>query len=372
VKRILTVRGPIEPEELGITLSHEHLFVDAREHWTEPETATGALLRNAPVTPELLSQLRQRPFSTTLDNLLLGDEGLTARELTYLVGAGGSAVVDLTSIGLRRDPVALLRTSRVTGLHVIMGGGCYVERAHPAWVSDASVDALARRFADDVLVGADGTGIRTGIIGEIGVSGFAKGSRTKQGHMTAQEEKVLRAGGRAAVETGAAVAVHVDFRSRGAFDVLDVLEQEGLETDRVVICHMDLVEDLDYHRAVAQRGAYVEYSSVGREFYDASSGRSAGSDRTRVELIGELVRGGFSDKILMSHDVCMKTDLHTYGGNGFDFVPTAFADRLLKNGLEPRDVGQILIGNPRRLLTMDFEDRLLARIEEDTVLAATA
>jgi phosphotriesterase-related protein len=368
MQRVLTVEGPIEPERLGLTLSHEHLFVDAREHWSEPDTATGVAIRDAPVTPELLAMLRQRPFSTTLDNLVLGDEQLTTVELGYFQRAGGSAVVDLTSIGLKRDPAALLRVARATGLHVIMGGGCYVERAHPAWVADATLEELARRFADDVLAGVDGTGIRSGIIGEIGVSGFPKHSRAKQGQITAEEEKVLRAGGRAAVESGAAVAVHVDFRTKGALRVLDILEEEGLAPGRVVICHMDLVEDAEYHREVARRGAYVEHSSFGREFYDAATGRSAGIDRSRIELIAQLVGEGLGDRILVSHDICMKMDLRAYGGNGFGYVPTAVVDRMRTNDIDQEAVYTILVENPRRLLTIDFEAEALARIEQDARL----
>jgi phosphotriesterase-related protein len=366
--RILTVRGPIEPSQLGLTLSHEHLFVDAREHWSETDTATASVLKDAVVTPELLALVRLRPFSTTLDNLVLGDEVLMAKELGYFRRAGGSAVVDLTSIGMRRDPRALLRLSRETGLHLIMGGGCYVERAHPEWVAGMSIAELAQKFADDILVGVDGTGIRSGIIGEVGVSGFAKGSRTKQGHITASEEKVLRAAGQAAVKTGVAIAVHLDFRSLGAFHVLDLLDEEGVVPERVVICHMDLVDDVDYHRAVASRGAYVEHSCFGREFYDPTTGQSSGIDRSRIDLIKQLVVEGLGDRILISHDVFMKIDLRSYGGNGFDFVPTAVVERMLANGITSDAIYQILIENPRRVLSVNLAEETLASIEQQTRL----
>jgi phosphotriesterase-related protein len=370
MKRILTVQGPVDPACLGQTLSHEHIFVDMRDHWTEPETALGSAAQDAPVTPELLATLRRFPFSTTRDNLVLGDEALAARELEYFRRAGGSAVVDVTSIGLKRDPAALFRISRATGLHVVMGGGCYVERAHPDWVAEASIEDLADLFAADVLDGAQGTSIRSGIIGEIGVSGFAKGSRVKDGHMTPQEEKVLRAGGRAAVRSGAPVSVHVDLRSKGAYEVLDKLGEEGLDADRVVICHMDFVEDLEYHRDIAGRGAYLEYSSFGREYYYDAAGLSWGHDRTRIEMIAQLVEDGFGDRIVVGQDVCMKMDLRAYGGNGYGHVPTAIVDRMRNRGIDEDALYLILVENPRRVLTIDFEDATVERIERDMRLLA--
>jgi phosphotriesterase-related protein len=365
MEKILTVRGPIEPSELGQTLFHEHIFADLREHWIEPETAQGRASADAPVTAELLATLRRYPFSTTLDNLVLGDEGLAIRELGYFQRAGGSAVVDVTSIGLRRDPLGLARVARATGLHIVMGGGAYVERAHPEWIADASLDELAERFRDDVLLGAEGTRIRTGVIGEIGVSGFRKGGRVKEGHMTAEEEKVLRAGGRAAVMSGAAVSVHVDLRSEGGYQVIDVLEEEGLSPDRVVLCHMDFVESLDYHRNLVRRGAYVEYSSFGREYYEDHAGISWGHDRTRIEMIAALCQEGFADRVLIGHDVCMKMDLRTFGGNGYGHIPTAIVDRMRRHGIAEEALYLMLVDNPRRVLTIDFDEEVLGRIEAD-------
>lgn len=365
MKKILTVRGPIAPNELGMTSIHEHVFVDMREHWSEPDTALGAGLSDAPVTPELLAVLRRFPFSTTRDNLVLADERLAVRELEYFAHSGGSALVDATSIGLKRDPQALYRVSRATGLHIVMGGGCYVDRAHPAWVADATVDDLASRFAADVVTGAEGTRIRSGIIGEVGVSGFAGGSRIKVGHMTENEAKVLRAAGRAAVETGAAVGVHVDLRSKGAYDVLDTLGEEGLAPERVVICHMDFVEDLDYHRDIAGRGAYVAFDSFGREYYEDHAGLSWSNDRSRIEMIAHLVRDGLAERIVLGHDVCMKMDLRAYGGNGYGHIPTAILDRMRRREIPEEALHTMLVANPRRLLAIDFDEERLAAIEAD-------
>ena len=358
---IMTVTGPIAPEDLGPTTMHEHLLVDLRVQWREPdnERATIRALRDAPVTMELLPQLRRYPQSTTLDNMLLADEDVAIAEAEQFRRAGGSAIVDLTNFGLSRDPVGLYRIAKATGLNIVMGGGCYVENAHPAWVAEASIEELADLFASDFFDGVDGTGISTGIIGEVGVSGYPKGSPRrpghKTGHFTAEEERVLRAAARAGVATGQAVSVHVSMAGRGAPAVIDVLEAEGLSPSRQVMCHMDSVPDPDYHREIMSRGATVEFSSFGREYYEDRAGVSLGHDARRIEQIVALAQEGFADRIVISQDVCMKMDLRKYGGNGYGHILTTAVPRLVQAGLSADALHRILVDNPRRLLTLDVE-----------------
>src|SRR5581483_4889428 len=139
-------------------------------------------------------------------------------------------------LGIGRDPHGLRRVSRATGVHIIAGTGLYVESAHPDWVRDTSEQELADLFIHDLTVGFDDTGIRAGIIGEIGTSGVAKGAAktAKNGHVTPEEEKVLRAAARASLATGAAVTIHTDRRAHGALHIVDVVEGVGLSPGRLI------------------------------------------------------------------------------------------------------------------------------------------
>lgn len=365
---IMTVAGPIAPEDLGPTTMHEHLLVDLRVQWREPanERATVRALRDAPVTIDLLSHLRRYPQSTTLDNLLLADEELAIREAGFFRRAGGSGIVDLTNFGLSRDPIGLFRIAAATGLNIVMGGGCYVENAHPEWVDEASVEELTDLFIADFFEGVDGTGISTGIIGEVGISGYPKGSRRrpgdKTGEMTLNEERVLRASARAALATGQSVSVHVSMAGRGAPAVIDALEDEGLPASRQVMCHMDSVPDPDYHREIMSRGATVEFSSFGREYYEDRAGVSLGHDAHRIAQVVALAEEGFSDRIVIAQDVCMKMDLRAHGGNGYGHILTTAVPRLVQAGLSGEALQQILVENPRRLLTLRLEPRKIEEI----------
>lgn len=345
-----TVLGRVSPDELGPTLMHEHLLLDL-SHLLVPE-ADPALARylDAPVTVDLLPVLRQWPFSVCRDNWRLDDEGLALEELSAFREAGGSAVVDCTLEGMGRDPLGLHRLAERTGLHVIQGTGFYVERAHPPGLERMSIDAIAEIFVEEIAVGIGDTGVRAGIIGEIGVSGIDAATGRRDSDMTPAEERVLRAAGRACVQTGAAVTVHLDPRGTGAHRAIDVLEGEGVPPERMIMGHMDANPDGEYHLRVAARGVFVELDHFGREYYAGHMQRPYTKDERRIELLVSLVRHGFASQLLVSQDVCAKIDLHRHGGNGYDHVLCRIVPRLREAGVDEHAITAMLVENPRRAL----------------------
>jgi phosphotriesterase-related protein len=350
--QISTVLGPIDAHDAGITLTHEHLFIDLSVWFEDSATRDGAEFVDQPVQMSLLGRLRREPFSTTKHNLRLDDVELAVTEASMFKGAGGGTVVDVTPHGLGRDPILLQRVARETGLNVVMGCGYYVEPAHPPEVVDMDVDAITDELISEVREGAPDTGVRAGIIGEIGTSGIDRATGTKQGHITKDEAKVLRAAARASLATGAAVTVHLDPRGQGAFDVLDVCQREGLSPDRLILGHLDHVPDLDYHRRAADSGAWVQYDNFGREYYWDSAGVYWNNDEWRVRAVAALVDAGHVRQLLMSQDVALKMDLRTYGGYGYDHVLRDIVPALRRAGVAESDIETILIDNPRRALAL--------------------
>jgi phosphotriesterase-related protein len=218
---VVTVAGELDATELGVTICHEHCFIDLRALFEGDDDRA--------VEASLLAELRTRPFSTTRDNLVLDDDDVARDELGRFAAAGGRTVVDVTPIGVGRDPQRLRRLSGATGIAIVMGTGFYVEPLHPASVRELSADALAALFEREIREGVDG--VRAGVIGEIGVSGMP---------IPAEEAKVLRGAARAALATGAAVTLHLDPRPpHPGLAAIDVLEEEGLEPDRIVAGHLD-------------------------------------------------------------------------------------------------------------------------------------
>ena len=122
---VMTVTGSIPASALGNTLMHEHILNDCSCWWNKPLQAERDYLANAEVNIEILSELRQDPF-VCKHNLALNDESLAVHELGAFRSSGGDTVVDPTCRGIARNPEALVRIARSTGLNIIMGSGYYL------------------------------------------------------------------------------------------------------------------------------------------------------------------------------------------------------------------------------------------------------
>jgi predicted metal-dependent phosphotriesterase family hydrolase len=309
--RVQTVLGPVDPAELGWVLPHEHTAIAL---WHIPNRWDYWELRR--------------------------DEPVIREELGLFRAAGGGTVVDLTLDGVGRDPEWLAGLSRATGLHLVMGSGWYRGAHYPAeaLIDRRSVDALADVIVRDATVGVGETGIRAGIIGEIGVD---------KPWLSAQEERVHRAAARAARRTGLAITTHA-IQSTVGLDQLDVFEAEGADLTRVVIGHADSNPSLDYHLGIVERGATVEFDFLGMSFTPLER---HGEGRI-VDNLRKLLARGHVERILLSQDVCHDSQLRRYGGNGYTYLAEAFLPRLRAAGLSDDEIRTMTVDNPRRLLTI--------------------
>ena len=339
---VVTVRGEVSPDTLGVTLPHEHLLFDLRAWAPEVTEASRIALAESPVTIEILGELYRDP-EINRDNLRQLDVNLAIEEAMQFKFAGGSTIVDCTSIGLARDVNALRVVSEATGLNIVAGSGFYLAQVHPKYVAEKSVEELANQMIMEIQTGVGDTGIRCGIIGEIGTSW----------PLHPQEEKVLRAAAYAQQKTGAAVSVHPFPWGKNAHKLLDILEQEGANLTRVVMDHIDSCGfDAEYPASLAKRGCFVEFDTFGSEFYHDSYGTSEPTDRERVADVMELAKKGYMSQILLSHDLSFKIMLKKYGGQGYAHILKHIVPSLRRAGLTDKNLKEILIDNPRNMLTI--------------------
>ena len=147
--QVQTVLGSIGAEEIGVTLPHEHLLIDFEVMFVEPTAPRDKERSREPVSLANLGWVRQN-FNANLDNLRLTDEQVARDEILLFKDAGGRTVVDPTPRTLARDPLALARIARATGLHVVMGAGYYVAASHPPHMDRLTVDELAREMISDI------------------------------------------------------------------------------------------------------------------------------------------------------------------------------------------------------------------------------
>jgi predicted metal-dependent phosphotriesterase family hydrolase len=310
--RVKTVRGDIDPSELGFTLPHEHTQIS---------------LWHIPGRWDYWELTRDEP--TILSELALFRE------------AGGRTLVDLTLPGVGRDAVWLRRLSEESGLHIVMGCGWYRQAYYPAeaLIDRRSVDSLTDQLVGEIGDGVGDTGVRPGIIGEIG---------TDKPWMTAQEERVHRAAARASRRTRLAITTHSVLSDIG-LQQLKVFQEEGADLSRVVIGHADSFPSLDYYLEIIRRGASVEFDFLGMSFTPTER---HGEPRI-IELLCELLSRGHLDRILLSQDVCHNSQLKRYEGNGYVYLAEKFLPRLRERGVSDQEIAALTIENPRRLLTAD-------------------
>lgn len=339
---VMTVRGPVPAADIGVTLMHEHLFVDARPAVSAPADEEAAALLHEPVQIGDLALLRDHPYAS-LDNCLLNDVGSAAVEVSDFARRGGRTIVDVTPEGIGRSPGRLREVAERTGVNVVMGCGLYVERAHPAWARRATVAELTERFVADCRVGVDG--VRAGLIGEIGVSPAFSES----------ERRALVAAARAQRETHVPLMVHLPAWQRRAHEVLDACAAEGVPPGSVVLAHLDpAAADRDYLLSLAGRGARLEFDGIGMGLFFEGEGQ-APSDAEIAAAVAELIGEGYGGQVLLSHDVFLKVQLRRCGGNGYAHVLRSFLPRLERLGIEPALCTSLVTDNPRRL----FEDAAL-------------
>jgi predicted metal-dependent phosphotriesterase family hydrolase len=303
---VQTVNGPVAPEAIGFTLTHEHVFL---ELWANDGHGVMAQVR---------------------------DEDVLTAELDAFRAAGGSCLVDQTPGGAGRDPEGLRRISARTGLHIVTGCGWYTEPYYPPGddLGRRSTAAIAEALVGEITDGLDSSGVRPGIIGEIGVS---------QAWLSALEERVHRAAARAQVATGLPLATHTLYHASGAAQMA-LFEEEGVDPARVCIGHCDTFPSLDYCLSVARWGAYVSIDNLGHQAGDHE-------ERVRDVVLG-LLEAGFTDRVLLSQDVGQVAELRSRGGRGYTYLVEAFLPALRAAGVDEAAIETMTVENPRRWLTI--------------------
>ena len=277
MKQLYTTLGPLLKERLGMILPHEHVFVDLR-------------------TPD------QPGYAQALAEDVVA---LMGPQIAAIKAQGITALVECTTGGVGRRADIDLVVSRATDFPIVVPTGNYREPWIPDWVRDASVDELERWMVRELEEGMDDTGVR---------AAWIKISAGDDG-ITALEERILRAAARAGKATNAVIGSHT-IKSRVVMDQLDIIEAEGYRAERFISIHTQAEPDFEMHRAVAARGAWIEYDHLGRD-----------PDDEVVALILRALEAGLGSQLLLSHDLGWYDPAQPGGG-----VPrpyTAMVERIL-------------------------------------------
>jgi 5-phospho-D-xylono-1,4-lactonase len=289
---VRTVLGDIPADRLGRTDIHEHLLMRS------------PLLRGD----------------------ALDDVERSGAEAGQLRAAGLDAVVELTPIGLGRDPRGIAAIAARTGLHIVMATGLHHQAHYPPehWAHRVDEELLAELFVRDLTAGCcgadysgplpDWSDIRAGVI------------KTAAGYraISAFEARTLRAAAEAHRQTGAPIVCHLEEGTAGP-EVLEVLTGGGVAPDRVALAHLDRNLDPELHADIAAAGAYICYDGIGRA--------KVAPDAAILSCLLEVAGRGHERRILIGADVARASAFRAYGGGpGLAYLPTRFLPRLARDG----------------------------------------
>ncbi|CAN5821376.1 phosphotriesterase [soil metagenome] len=319
---IQTVSGPVDAEGIGPTLIHEHLIIDLTVYW-RPEDAPEAA--GLAVDLDTLSSVREHAFAVR-HNLALDRIDQAVDGLSRFREAGGGLVVEVTSLGIGRDVRAVEMISRRSDVPVVVGCGHYVGASRPRGFEHRSVADLTDELVVELTQGIDGTGIRAGVIGEIGVGQFP---------MLDHERRMLRAAAQAQVATGAGMIVHPAPGTDSSFELVKVLASAGAIMEKVVVSHLDerFRGDLRLFRRLEATGARFGFDTFGREIFFEPRQRQHPSDAQRIEVVVKLWDAGMGERIAVAQDICLRHELPAWGGQGYHHVLTSIVPRMRLAGI---------------------------------------
>ena len=340
-QQIMTVRGPLAPEELGSTLIHEHLLFDLSCYFVEPEDERGKALAEEPLQLSNLGWVR-RNFTSSRHNLHMLEEDLAIAEASLFQAAGGRAIVDQTINGIAPQPEGLRRISAATGLHIVAGCGYYIFPSHPPDMDEKTIGGIAAESP-----AACGTALT------IPTSVRASSARSDPPGpcIPTRRSACMRRPGRSWRRGRRCRSIQVKALTP-RFRSWSCCARDGVDPERVIMSHVGarFRDDLDLYRHLADTGCKLSFDTFGREIYYAHLGRQHPSDNLRVDAIAELVRRGYLDSIMVAQDCCYRMDLTAFGGYGYAHVLEHIVPRLRAQGLSAADIDGIMVGNPARFL----------------------
>ena len=297
---IQTITGRIQRNELGVTMCHEHFIADLT---TVRKDGVSKIETVQEVVPEI----------------------------KLMMDLGVQAAIEVTTIDLKRDVKKLKQISELTGLKIVCATGFYLDPFHPDWLRKAGKEEIAEIFINDLTKGIDDTDIKAGIIAEIASSPEA---------FTVSERNVLEAAAIAAKKTGAPVSTHTGRKT--AQETIDILVNSGVQPDKIIIGHQDLINDSDYHLGLLKQGVNIAFDTCGKSAYM--------SDDIRATNALKIINEGYGDHLLLSNDVSRKTYFVSNKGTGYTAAMKIVVPLIKEKGATDEQIHKLLVENPSRIL----------------------
>ena len=148
--------------------------------------------------------------------------------------------------------------------------------------------------------------------------------------------------------------IHPGKNPESPFKIIDILEKAGADISRVAICHIDRTYPTgDRIEELLKRGVYIEW-----DFFGIENSRywlndiELPMDRDRIKLIKKIFKLGYTNKILISHDICSKTRLHKWGGHGYEHIFRNILPIMSNYGINSNQIQHLIKINPINFLSI--------------------
>ena len=342
--KVMTVLGSIDPSEVGNTSTHDHIIIEFEAILNEPLNKSEIKMMDEKISLENLGWVRFN-WSSSKDNLKYNDINLATSELNYYKVAGGKTIVDVTNIGLGRNPEKLKEISNKTGINIVMGAGYYVELAQQKGYAKDGIEFLYETIINDINLGVGQTNIKSGIIGEVGCSW----------PWTNNEKLSMEASVLAHKSSGLPLLIHPGRNQFAPLEIIKYIDDLGADLKNVVLGHIDrTIFDFEILKETAETGVFLNLDLWGHDspFYPLAPETYMPGDHERIKMIEFLIDQGFEDSILLAHDICTKHRLKKYGGHGFDHLLTRVVPWMKNRKIEDKIINKMMIQNPQKMLTI--------------------
>ena len=307
-----TVNGPVDLEELGLTLIHEHFrTTDEATRFQFPHLYDDAAEWEAAMS----------------DALAIGDHGV-------------QTVVEPSAMFLHRDAAFSKRVADESGLNVVLATGVYTYEHLPQPLANRSEDQLAEIFVHDIEQGIQGSGIK---------AAFLKCAADEPG-VTPNVEKVHRAAARASLKTGRPIMAHSRPASGTGLEQMRVFNEEGVDPAKVQIAHTGDTDDLDYIERLLDTGCWIGMDRYGLDIFLPTE--------QRQKTVLALLEKGHADRMFLSQDWCSTLDWFTPEMEE-ELKPTAAPNwsmtflfeqvipELKERGMTNDQLNQMMVENPK-------------------------
>lgn len=256
----------------------------------------------------------------------------TVEEYKSLYSKGVRNIIDVTNVGMKRNPLYVQEIAELTNINIIQSTGFYTEKFISKLVSEQSIQDIANFMINEIDNGIDGTTIKAKIIGEIGSS--------KNG-WTLNEKKIFDAAVLAHKARHTPITTHTTLGTFGVEQV-QFFKKNHIDLSKVVIGHVDLNPDINEILRMLDEGVYIEFDTVGKQNYS--------SDADRINKLKEIEKRGYVDQVFLSMDITRRSNLKYLGGIGYSYLLDTFVPMMLEQNISSSFIDKMLINNPQNFM----------------------